>query len=136
MTSKKPRYRSKLEQSIAEHLKSIGSVFEYESIRLPYKRECVYTPDFILPNGIIVEAKGWFRSSDRSKLVLVKQAHPEKDIRIVFQRSWNRLSKKTTTTYAQWATKNGFLFAEGKIPEAWVKEENAIHKIKRGSKQV
>ena len=134
--SKKPKYRSRLEQDIASHLQSVGAVFEYESIRLPYTRECVYTPDFILPNGIIVEAKGWFQSSDRSKLALVKKRLPTIDLRIVFQRSENRLSKKTKTTYAEWANKNGFPFAVGRIPESWLKEKNETKEFEKLYKQL
>ena len=136
VTSKKPKYRSRLEQDIASHLERVGAMFEYESIRLPYTRECVYTPDFILPNGIIVEAKGWFRSSDRSKLALVKKRLPSIDIRIVFQRSGNRLNKQTKTTYAEWANKNGFPHAEGRIPEGWLKEKNETTEFEKLCKQL
>lgn len=130
-TSKPKKYRSTLEHNIALHLEKVGAKFQYESIRLPYIRKCAYTPDFILWNGIIVEAKGWFRSADRSKLVLVKKASPWIDIRLVFQRASNRLNKHTKTTYAEWATKNGFPFAEGRIPEDWLKERDELRKLAR-----
>jgi hypothetical protein len=54
MTSKN-RYRSKFEARIASALKGAGASFDYETLRLKYIRECVYTPDFIMPNGIIIE---------------------------------------------------------------------------------
>ena len=129
--SKLKKFRSRLEENIAKHLESVGAKFEYETIRLPYIRKCAYTPDFILWNGVVVEAKGWFRSSDRSKLALVKKASPWVDIRLVFQRATNRLNKNTKTTYAEWATKNGFPFAEGRVPEAWLKERDELRKLAR-----
>lgn len=129
--SKPKKFRSRLEENIAKHLESVGAKFEYETIRLPYIRKCSYTPDFILWNGVIVEAKGWFRSADRSKLALVKKASPWVDIRLVFQKATNRLSKHTKTTYAEWATKNGFPFAEGRVPETWLKERDELRKLTR-----
>ena len=32
----------------------------------------LYKPDFVLNNGIIIEAKGWFRPRDRVKHLLIK----------------------------------------------------------------
>ena len=113
------KFRSGFEAQIASQLNRVGVQFGYETIRLPYIRKCAYTPDFILSNGIVVEVKGWFRPADRSKLVLVKRASPWVDIRIVFQNSRNRLSKKSTTTYGEWAAKNGFPYADQAIPEKW-----------------
>ena len=59
-------------------------------------------PDFFLPNGVIIEAKGFFKPSDRRKMLAVKEAHPELDIRFVFMRD-NTLSKSSKTTYSMWA---------------------------------
>lgn len=128
---KTSKYRSKLEEGLAQQLEKAGVKYGYETIRLPYIRKCSYTPDFILPNGIVVEAKGWFRSIDRSKLVLVKRASPWVDIRLVFQNARNKLSKKTKTTYAEWSAKNGFPFAERLIPVDWLKERDELRKLNR-----
>ena len=54
-------------------------------MRIPYIVERNYNPDFILPNGIICEAKGYFKSADQRKHKLIKNS-PEKDIRFVFQK--------------------------------------------------
>ena len=51
-----------------------------------------YTPDFIIPvtsrrlshRPLVVEAKGRFPSTDRSKMRDVRKAHPEMDVRILF----------------------------------------------------
>ena len=52
-----------------------------------------YTPDFVLPNGIILETKGQFISDDRRKHKLIKQQHPDLDIRFVFTNSKSKLSR-------------------------------------------
>lgn len=128
---KTSKFRSRLEVDLAQQLERAGVKYQYETIRLPYIRKCSYTPDFILPNGIVLEAKGWFRSADRSKLVLVKRSSPWVDIRLVFQNAKNRLTKKTQTTYAEWSVKNGFPFAEKLIPVDWLKERDELRKLNR-----
>ncbi|API58496.1 hypothetical protein BSL82_03570 [Tardibacter chloracetimidivorans] len=71
-------YRSGLEAKIAKDLEERGVPYEYETMKVGYsipERDAKYTPDFILPNGIIVEAKGIFDAEDRHKHVLVKKQH-------------------------------------------------------------
>ena len=119
-------YRSGLEKRIADDLDARGVKYEYETKRIAYtvpEREAKYTPDFILPNGIIVEAKGMFDTADRQKHLLVKAQHPELDLRLVFQRANAPLYKGSPTTYAAWADKHGFIWAEKLIPPAWAKEQ-------------
>ena len=81
-----------------------------------------YTPDFRLPNGIIVETKGRFISDDRKKHLLVQQQHPDLDIRFVFSNSKAKLNKGAKSTYADWCIKHGFLYADKTIPEEWLNE--------------
>ena len=95
--------------------------FEPKSAILPYSIHYRYLPDFELPNGILVEAKGQLDVIDRRKMVAVKVAWPEKDIRFVFQNARCRLSRHGKT-YGEWATAAGFPFAEGSIPLEWFKE--------------
>ncbi|AYJ85512.1 endodeoxyribonuclease [Sphingomonas paeninsulae] len=118
-------YRSGLEKRMADDLKSRGVTFEYETLKVSYEvpsRQAKYTPDFILPNGIIIEGKGLFATEDRQKHLLVKAQHPELDIRFVFSRSTSPLYKGSPTTYAAWCTKQGFQFADKLIPSAWLLE--------------
>lgn len=115
-------YRSKFEAKVAEQIASLGHPVEYEKESYIYHEEHKYTSDFRLPNGIIVECKGYFDSSDRSKMLKVKKEHPEVDIRLLFQRSSNFISKNSLTTYGEWATQHGFKWAEGTIPMDWFKE--------------
>lgn len=118
-------YRSGLEVVIQDQLTAAGIPFRYEELKLKYvkpEKAATYTPDFELPNGIIVETKGRFTTDDRQKQLLVKQQHPERDIRFVFSNSRTRISKASKTTYADWCIKNNFQFADKRIPEAWLKE--------------
>jgi hypothetical protein len=113
-------YRSRLEERLARWFELNKHPFEYEPIKLNYTIDAVYTPDFVLPNGVIIEAKGWFRPDDRRKMLAVKKAHPELDIRLVFQQPYNTISKTSKTTYAAWAKKNGFPWAAAHaIPDEW-----------------
>jgi hypothetical protein len=114
------KYRSSLEVQIASQLEKAGVQFGYETIRLKYQRICHYIPDFILPNGVLIEGKGWFTPQDRSKLLLLKKQDPSLDIRLVFSKSTARLNKKSRTTYAEWSTTNGFLWSEKVIPQEWL----------------
>lgn len=118
-------FRSGLEEVISDQLKALGVAFTYEETKIPYVTPATphkYTPDFVLPNGIIVETKGRFLPADRKKHLLVKAQHPELDIRFVFTRSATKLSKTSPTTYADWCRKNGFQFADGRVPLEWINE--------------
>ena len=118
-------FRSGLEERVAEQLDQLGVSYTYEKVKLKYIRPAsahVYTPDFQLPNGIIVETKGRFLAPDRQKHLLVKKHNPDLDIRFVFSNSNARISKASKTTYAMWCRKNGYLFADKTIPEEWINE--------------
>lgn len=120
----KAGFRSGLEQDNAKHLKALRCGFEYETKRIPYvPKQKTYTPDFILENGIIVETKGRFLACDRTKHLLIKQQHPDLDIRFVFTNARQKISKRSKTTYADWCDKHGFQYAEGLVPVAWTKEK-------------
>jgi hypothetical protein len=118
-------FRSGLEERIAEQLAELGVAFTYEKVKLKYIKPAsshVYTPDFQLPNGIIVESKGRFLAPDRQKHLLVKKHNPELDIRFVFSNSNARISKTSRTTYAMWCRKNGYQYADKLIPQEWINE--------------
>lgn len=119
------RFRSGLEARTAKSLKAKGIKFQYEEIKVPWidTRNKTYTPDFVLSNGIIVETKGRFISSDRMKHLMVKQQHPELDIRFVFSNPSAKLTKGSKTTYGMWCEKHGYLYSKETIPEAWLREK-------------
>lgn len=119
-------FRSGLEEAIAQQLNSKGVKFAFEERTISYEKPSKkhkYTPDFELPNGIIIESKGRFITADRQKHLLVQSQHPELDIRFVFSNSRSRISKRSATTYAMWCEKHGFQFADKEIPDAWLKEK-------------
>ena len=119
------RYRSRFEQRVAEALEELKVAYEYESFKIEYEvpsRSAKYTPDFRLPNGIIVEAKGLWDAADRAKHLWVKAQHPHLDIRFVFQNSRNKLYRGSPTTYAMWCDKWGFKHADKEVPLHWIKE--------------
>jgi len=115
-------YRSGLEDNISKDLKERGVKFEYETFKIKYEvqENRTYTPDFILPNGVIIESKGRFTTTDRKKHLLVKKQHPDLDIRFVFSNSKGKLYKGSKTTYADWCEKHGFMYADKRIPDEWV----------------
>lgn len=120
------RYRSKFEATVAKALRSLGVKFGYENTKLNYvvpQRVASYTPDFVLPNGIIVECKGRFTLEDRKKMLYVIASNPDKRIRLLFQNSRVKINKNSKTTYADWCDKNGIIWAEGEIPKSWIKEK-------------
>lgn len=87
-----------------------------------------YLPDFILSNGIYIEAKGLFNRADRQKHILIRKQYPEIDLRFVFQNMKNKISKQSKTTYADWCVKNGFKFANQRIPVAWIQENHTYNR--------
>lgn len=118
-------FRSGLEADTAADLKSKGIEVRYEERKFTYikpQKNATYTPDYILPNGIVIETKGRFVVADRLKHLLLQAQHPDLDIRFVFSRSSTRISKTSKTTYAAWCEKNNFLFADKRIPQAWLDE--------------
>ncbi len=117
-------WRSGLEEAVGKNLTLRGVGFSFEQRKVPYKtppKDHVYTPDFELPNGVIIETKGYFTSEDRAKMRLVKEQHPELDIRMLFGNSRNRINKKSKTTYADWCQKYGYQWADKVVPEEWTK---------------
>jgi hypothetical protein len=116
-------YRSGLEDDISEDLKVRGVSFKYETLKIKWTllENKTYTPDFILPNGIIIESKGRFVAADRKKHLKVKEQHPNLDIRFVFSNSRGKLSKGAKSTYGDWCDKHGFTYADKRIPDEWLK---------------
>lgn len=122
---KTPKVRSKFEGKVAAFLEEHDVDYDYEPVRLSFvvpETDRVYVPDFLLPSGIYVEAKGLFDRESRKKMLLVTQQHPKLDIRMLFMRD-NTISKKSKTKYSTWCKENGIRYAiskDGHIPEEWL----------------
>jgi len=132
------KYKSSFERGIAINLTKRGIPFEYESISLKYylkpkgkKGKChecgstqisiehTYIPDFIIGN-LVIEAKGYFDSKTRSKMISVKKANPTLDIRMLFMFD-NWVTKLKKQRYSDWCNKNGFVYAIMVVPDEWLK---------------
>lgn len=118
-------FRSGLEVAMAAQLTLAGVIYEYETLKLKFiepAKSRTYTPDFILENGIIIETKGRFETSDRQKHLWVQAQHPELDIRFVFSNSKSKINPRSPTSYADWCVKNNFKYADKTCPAAWIAE--------------
>tara|TARA_R110002012_G_scaffold83158_1_gene209479 strand:- start:197 stop:643 length:447 start_codon:yes stop_codon:yes gene_type:complete len=123
--ARKYGYRSGLELKVSQYLDNKKIVFKYEAIKIEWEDLAyrTYTPDFILPNNIIIEVKGRFITQDRRKHREIKRQHPHLDIRFVFENSKRKLYKGAKTTYKEWCERYGFLYYDRIIPESWLKEK-------------
>jgi len=123
--SKTKKFRSKFEKGVFEHAKKHKHQLEYEPPTpvIRYVTPAVYVPDFRINGNIYVECKGYFSPRDRKKMRLVKRDNPTLDIRFVFQRANNQLTKSPNSMmYWQWAERHGFIWADKNIPEEWYEE--------------
>ena len=116
------KYRSKFEETIADTLSVRKVPFGYETETVSYIVERTYKPDFILENGIYIEAKGYFRSADQRKHRAIKNQHPDLDIRFVFLRLSSRV-QVSQMTCQEWCEKYDFLYAEKEIPKEWIRKK-------------
>lgn len=118
-------FRSGLEAKNADWIEAHHQPVLFEQFRIPYlvpEHLRHYTPDFELANGIIVETKGIFDTTDRAKHLLVKNQWPELDIRFVFSRAAAKINPGSKTSLGDWATAFGYRWAEKLIPMSWLTE--------------
>lgn len=121
----KKKYKSKFEGIIASFLEALHIPIKYEALKIKFIQPAklrTYSPDWLLPNNIIVESKGRFAPEDRQKHLWIHEQHPDLDIRFVFQKADNTITKRSKVTYSDWCDKNGFQWAEGSVPEDWLAE--------------
>lgn len=115
-------FRSGFERSFAANLSSRGIKYRFESASFPYILEHTYNPDFeMIDHGFFIETKGRLDRYSKAKMIAVKKQHPDLDIRFVFMYPHKKIAG-TKQTHAQWADRNGFLWAESTAPEEWFNE--------------
>ena len=123
---KQHQYRSNSELNTAFVLTKHNIEFKYEPDKIPYewREDKNYIPDFLLPNGIILEVKGRFMLEDRKKHLFLRDQHPDVDIRFVFDNPYRKLYKGGKMTYADWCDKYNFQYCKGGegIPLEWFKK--------------
>lgn len=132
--------RSKLELLVSQKLTDLGVKWQYEEYALEYFKpirnavcdgcegekvyqRCWYYPDLWLPeHGYHIEVKGKFGQVDRMKMRLVRDAHPDEPIRMVFSRN-NLIGRKanTSTRYIDYAEKYGMPSCTYDNLEEWFK---------------
>lgn len=122
--------RSKLELKFEEIIKEFNVEYDYEVTKIPYtipESNHNYTVDWTFINGLLVETKGYLSDhKERYKYVLLKQQHPDLDLRFVFDNP-NKLCGGTKQTHGAWATKYGFKWCSIKDKDQiqqWIKEAN------------
>jgi len=129
--ARKHGYRSGLEDKISEQLKLTDKVWSYESEKLKYtvpERLATYTPDFVLikkdGSKMYIESKGYWPAPERKKIKFIIESNPELDIRMLFQDANTKISKKSKTTYGNYAEKIGIQWASYKdgFPLSWLDE--------------
>lgn len=122
------RRRSKLEERFESILKDFDVPYEYEVTKLDYiipESSHTYTVDWTILNGKLIETKGYLSDhSERRKYVLLKEQHPNLDLRFVFDNP-NKLCGGTKMSHAKWAEKYGFRYCSIKDTEQikqWITE--------------
>lgn len=125
-------YRSKLEANIANQLTEFDAAWAYEQDTIPYsipKSNHMYHPDFAIDTAsgtLYIECKGRHRwggldKKTRDKMSLVKEQHPDLDIRFIFDRAGNKIGNSPKSkTWEKWCDENGFKYAIKNIPEEWL----------------
>ena len=98
-------YKSKLEQTFAK-----THQLEYEPNTFSYTIAHKYTPDFKVTDNCYIETKGRFLGCERTKTLAVMKQNLNLQIVMVFQNPNNKLSKKSTTTYASWCEKHNIIW--------------------------
>jgi hypothetical protein len=107
-----PQFKSKLEEAVYKRLKEEFPLTKYEPDKFKYKQpeiDRTYTPDFRTGRRkIYLEAKGKLDLETRKKMVWFKECNPDIRIIFLFQNADNKITKRSKTTYSDWAESHGF----------------------------
>ena len=116
-------FRSRFEFEFAQYLAKNKIKYKYEKDKFRYIVPIKsYKPDFYLVEyGFYLELKGNLDVTDRVKHLLVKEQNESLDVRFIFPNSKKKIYKGSKTTYANWCDRHGFLYADNRIPNIWLK---------------
>lgn len=117
--------RSPLELVIKKQLDSAGAKYTFEAVKVDFTipaRSTFYRPDFLLANHILLEVKGEWTTEDRKKHKLIKEQHPDLDIRIVFGDARRKIGSTSQTSYALYCDRLGIPWAHRNVPQEWLEE--------------
>ena len=118
-------YRSGLEERVQEQLRLLKCDAKFEPFKIPYlvpASKHTYLPDFVLPNGIVIETKGRWDLASRKKHKLLKEQYPDLELRMVFSNSRAKISKGAKSRYSDICERLGILYADKEVPVDWVTE--------------
>ena len=73
-------FKSKFEEDVSN---AYNLTDTYEVMQLPYIIESIYNPDFKLADNVFLETKGFFKDSDRRKILAVVKQHPDKRLSLI-----------------------------------------------------
>jgi hypothetical protein len=123
-TLRMPLFKSKLEEKVWKILQKEYPSVKYEPDKFKYKQpeiDRTYTPDF-KTNGrkVYLETKGKLDLETRKKMLWFRDSNPDIRIIFLFQNSDNKLTKKSKTTYGEWATANNFEWLD--FRKGWLDE--------------
>lgn len=99
-------YKSKFEATVADYF---GKQVKYEPDRISFTQppqDRTYCPDFKIAENVYIETKGRLTVEDRKKHKWFKEQHPDITVIFLFLNSMNTLTKKSRTTYGEWADDN------------------------------
>lgn len=121
-------HKSGFEDTAAELFKDNGIKAEYEAEKLKYVIESNYTPDFKITNSdgttTYIETKGYFDADSVKKMMHVKRANPELDIRMWFMKD-AKIPGRKKMKYSDWCDKYGYPYHIGKeFPKHWFGTNN------------
>lgn len=105
-------FDSRYEASVAQYLDELGIKWEYHPIRIPWVPAVqYYTPDFRLTfddgTSFLLETKGCFDPTSRSKMRQLKIQYPTLDLRMMFMTD-QPLKSGSPTLYTDWARQNKY----------------------------
>ena len=107
-----PSFKSKLEEKVWSVLKKEFPTVKYEPQKFKFIQpqiERTYIPDFKTGrNNVFIEAKGKLDLETRKKMVWFRDSNPTIRIIFLFMNPDNKITKRSKTTYAMWASDNGF----------------------------
>ena len=119
--------RNEFEANAIRQVFQSGARCTYETVKIPFVIKTSYLGDLVCTkrdnNLMIIETKGEFDQDDRKKHRLIKEQHPDWDIRFLFYNANKKIGKRQNSkTYGEWATYYGFKWAHKRIPKEWLRE--------------
>ena len=105
-------------QGVEYELNNKDKAIEYISC----KKTKVFVPCFVMSDGMIIECVSGLLARDCRKYLLLREQHPDLDIRFVFEIDNMKILGGDGLSLAEWAASNRFHWAKKLIPLEWMVE--------------